>query len=143
MRGFGFYLVLVIRGAISAEMSMLLTGKGLDARVFTVGAGRLVQADAAHADVAFEKTRAGVRAAAASDRVWDRPYITFAKLYGFWTRALGHELVLLLPAHALSVAIVARDEGIADARAGRGRLLGVAVVLLAHLPAGPSLGPRG
>ena len=73
--------------------------------------------------------------------LWDRPYITSAELYGFWTRALGHELVLLLPAHALSVAIVAGDEGIADARAGR--LLGVAVVLLAHLPAGPSLSSGG
>ena len=58
-----------------------------------------------------------------------------------WITALWHGLALQLPAHALAVAIVARDEGIADA--GAGRRLGVAVVLLAHLPAGPSLVPRG
>ena len=57
------------------------------------------------------------------------------------TVALWHGLALQLPAHALAVAVVARDEGVADA--GAGRRLGVAVVLLAHLPAGPSLVPRG
>ena len=50
-------------------------------------------------------------------------------------------LFLNLPAHALAVAVVTGDEGVADA--GAGRRLGVAVVLLAHLPAGPSLVPRG
>ena len=68
---------------------------------------------------------------------WNRPYITSGKNCIWRTTALGHGLVLILPAHALSVAIVPGDEGIADARAGR--RLGVAVVLLAHLPAGPSL----
>ena len=48
----------------------MLTGKRLDAGVVAVGAGVLVQADAAHADVALEETRVGTRAgaAAASDR---------------------------------------------------------------------------
>ena len=65
-------------------MSKILTGKGLDAGVFAVGAGRLVQADAAHTDVALQETRACVRAAAASDThkmLSFRPYITSAKLY--------------------------------------------------------------
>ena len=57
------------------------------------------------------------------------------------TMALWHGLILNLPAHALAVAVVPGDEGVADA--GAGRRLGVAVVLLAHLPAGPSLVPRG
>ena len=48
------------------EMSRMLTGKGLDARVVACGAGGLVQADTSHADVALEETRVGTRAGAAS-----------------------------------------------------------------------------